>query len=391
MDNEQIKDILVGRGWKEVELSLEDILSTRWDILADETFRLSLRCVESLTAGDKHWLYNTILFCWSGFRESLSRFNSNIVRQIMFPRLKGMDWMRGHLTKIDGSVATFSLNTIESVLSEIRCWGYARLIRNLGMYTHMRQQVDTTVYDLAPSDFYGWEDIYNSTIVYWANHEIYGELEPRAGGVDICLSCRKEGKLQALLEEALTGCAAYICGSTRAVGECIASYPLDSFPAKIREATITIQDRISNLPARSKYNIIAEGPPGTGKTMWAEALGKYLSEQGFVVLTVDTRFIFDLVIPHWLTNLAIIINDADDMVSGEADYPRALSWLDGSRLSGVRTTKKESEHTVITVLTCNSLDSYKRRQGAAMRKGRIDAVITFDQSMTDGLEQLVIQ
>jgi len=126
------------------------------------------------------------------------------------------------------------------------------------------------------------------------------------------------------------------------------------------------------------------GEPGTGKTVWTQAIAKeILVSLGYVTFILDHDAVQNFAPPPYLERICLIINEADNLAQDRsmevAQYSNKtehiLSLLDGTLYrSVIDEMGMQSDQKLVILMTCNTTE---RLDPAMLRKGRIDLTCEF--------------
>ena len=192
----------------------------------------------------------------------------------------------------------------------------------------------------------------------------------------IRVSFNDESTLHSYIDKAATNLAAYITSDNYQIGYPNANYELASF-VNNAELTDVINDEVRQLELGeiNKLNVILTGEPGVGKTSWSNSYCKeVLSKLGYIIINMDSASMQSFTPPTYLSKIAIVVNDADNIAPSRASNndgktEKMLSWLDGNVYTAITPFQQTRSNKIITIFTCNTTE---RWDIAAMREGRID-------------------
>ena len=198
----------------------------------------------------------------------------------------------------------------------------------------------------------------------------YGET-PR-----IRVSFQDQNTLHSYIDKAATNLAAYITSDNYQIGYPNANYELSSFTNNL-SLTNLINDKVKQLELGevNKLNVILTGEPGVGKTSWSNSYCKeVLSKLGYIIINMDSASMRSFTPPAYLSKIAIVVNDADNIAPSRASNndgatEKMLSWLDGNVYTAITPFEQTRSNQIITIFTCNTTE---RWDVAAIREGRID-------------------
>ncbi len=233
-----------------------------------------------------------------------------------------------------------------------------------------------------PTDrFTSWErlEVLGYVSAYWQEYDIWVQVETYEKGKRQYTISAKD--LAPLINKATYDLAVILSGYKSRVGKINSDYPIRSFPAEIQSFTDRVQQAI--LEER-QVAVLVNGEPGTGKTVWTQALAKeVLMPLGYVIFILDHDAVENFVPPSYLERICLIINEADNLAKNRAlesaqdnsKTEHILGLLDGTLYqsvideSGIHIQQK-----LVVLMTCNTTD---RMDPALLRKGRIDFTYEF--------------
>ncbi|WP_295616454.1 AAA family ATPase [Chamaesiphon sp. GL140_3_metabinner_50] len=233
-----------------------------------------------------------------------------------------------------------------------------------------------------PTDrFTSWErlEVLGYVSAYWKEYDIWVQVETYEKGKRQYTISAKD--LAPLISKATYDLAVILSGYKSRVGKINSDYPIRSFPAEIQSFTDRVQQAI--LEER-QVAVLVNGEPGTGKTVWTQALAKeVLMPLGYVIFILDHDAVENFVPPSYLERICLIINEADNLAKNRAlesaqdnsKTEHILGLLDGTLYqsvideSGIHLQQK-----LVVLMTCNTTD---RMDPALLRKGRIDFTYEF--------------
>jgi ATP-dependent Zn protease len=231
--------------------------------------------------------------------------------------------------------------------------------------------------------FVNWErlDVINTVYAYWSKHDVWLQIDPYDRG-------RRQYTLMArtltpLINKATFDLAMMLSGYQSRVGKVHSQFPIRTFPEDIQSFTDSVQQAVLN---QKQLAVLVHGEPGTGKTVWTQAVAKeILVPLGYVIFILDHDAIANFVPPTYLERICIIINEADnlaqDRASEVAQYnnktEHILSLLDGTLYQSVIDESGiQMQQRLVILMTCNTTE---RLDPAMLRKGRIDLMYKFEQ------------
>ena len=233
-----------------------------------------------------------------------------------------------------------------------------------------------------PTDrFTSWErlEVLGYVSAYWQEYDIWVQVETYEKGKRQYTISAKD--LAPLINKATYDLAVILSGYKSRVGKINSDHPIRSFPAEIQSFTDRVQQAILD---ERQVAVLVNGEPGTGKTVWTQALAKeVLMPLGYVIFILDHDAVENFVPPSYLERICLIINEADNLAKNRAlesaqdnsKTEHILGLLDGTLYqsvideSGIHIQQK-----LVVLMTCNTTD---RMDPALLRKGRIDFTYEF--------------
>ncbi|MEO0687659.1 MAG: AAA family ATPase, partial [Cyanobacteria bacterium J06649_11] len=187
--------------------------------------------------------------------------------------------------------------------------------------------------------------------------------------------------LSPLINKATYDLAVMLSGYQSRVGKVNTQFAINSFPKDIQDFSDSVQQAVLN---QNQLAVLVHGEPGTGKTVWTQALAReVLVPLGYVIFILDHDAISNFVPPSYLERICIIINEADnlaqDRASEVAQYSNKtehiLSLFDGTLYQSViEESGFQINQRLVILMTCNTTE---RLDKAMLRKGRIDLMYEF--------------
>jgi hypothetical protein len=229
--------------------------------------------------------------------------------------------------------------------------------------------------------FTSWDrlEVLGYVSAYWQEHDIWVQVETFEKGKRQYTISAKD--LAPLISKATYDIAVILSGYKSRVGKINSDYPIRSFSAEIQSFSDRVQQAILE---EDRIAVLINGAPGTGKTVWTQAIAKeVLMPLGYVIFILDRDAVENFVPPSYLERICLIINEADNLAKNRAlesaqdnsTTEHILSLLDGTLYrsvideSGVHIQQK-----LVVLMTCNTTD---RMDPALLRKGRVDFTYEF--------------
>lgn len=272
---------------------------------------------------------------------------------------------------------------IDYVLNKLQETTVLRILDLLGRPLIITQYYLEREFYYAVEKFTSWEklDIINNVYAYWSEYDIWLQINCHEKGRRRYTLMSKD--ITPIVNKANYNLAVILSGYQSRVGRLHSQYPIRSFPADICSFTDVVQQAILD---QKQLAVLVHGEPGTGKTVWTQAVAKeILVPLGYVIFILDHDALQHFVPPTYLERICIIINEADNLAqSRDSQVAQAnnktehiLSLLDGTLYQSVIDERgMQAQQSLVVLMTCNITD---RLDPAMLRKGRIDLMYKFTQ------------
>jgi ATPase family associated with various cellular activities (AAA) len=224
--------------------------------------------------------------------------------------------------------------------------------------------------------FTSWDrlEVLGYVSAYWKEYDIWVQVETYEKGKRQYTICAKD--LAPLINKATYDVAVILSGYKSRVGKINSDHPIRSFSADIQSFSDRVQEAILE---DDRVAVLVNGVPGTGKTVWTQAIAKeVLMPLGYVIFILDHDAVENFVPPSYLERICLIINEADNLAKNRAlesaqdnsKTEHILSLLDGTLYQSVIDEAGiHIQQKLVVLMTCNTTD---RMDPALLRKGRID-------------------
>ena len=264
-------------------------------------------------------------------------------------------------------------------LQEITVFRVLNLLESPDLITQYYQERD---FYLPIEKFNNWErlEVINTVYAYWSKYDVWLQIDPYERG-------RRQYTLMAknltpFINKGTYDLAVMLSGYQSRVGKVNTQFSINSFPQDIRDFTDSVQQAVLN---QAQLAVLVHGEPGTGKTVWTQAVAKeVLVPLGYVIFILDRDAISNFVPPSYLQNICIIINEADNLAQNRASEvaqysnrtEHILSLLDGTLYQSVIDDSGcHIQQRLVILMTCNTTE---RLDPAMLRKGRVDLMYEFN-------------
>lgn len=270
---------------------------------------------------------------------------------------------------------------IDYVLNRLEEITVKNILQILGKPNLITQYYWERYFYFPPERFTTWErlEVLGYVSAYWQEYDIWVQVETfEKGKRQYTISAPD---LAPLISKATYDVAVILSGYKSRVGKINSEYPIRSFPAEIQSFSDRVQQAILT---EKQVAVLINGEPGTGKTVWTQAMAKeVLMPLGYVIFILDHDAVENFVPPSYLERICLIINEADNLAKNRAlesaqensKTEHILGLLDGTLYqsvideSGIHLQQK-----LVVLMTCNTTE---RMDPALLRKGRVDFTYEF--------------
>jgi ATP-dependent Zn protease len=377
---------LLASGWRPFNRELDweflwQLLSSDSRELSQKSLNLASNVAEVLGRNNYTWWANLLSVVSDNTRYEVEKFWNYITPDPQSPDHRYKDVLSTE-TPIVQFVSRSSI-PIDYVLNRLQEITVLRVLGVLGNPDIITQYYSERDFYFPTDKFISWErlDVINTVYAYWGKHDVWLQIDPYDRG-------RRQYSLMArnlapLINKATYDLAVMLSGYQSRVGKVHSQFNIRTFPTDIQNFTDSVQQAILN---QNQLAVVVHGKPGTGKTVWTQAVAKeILVPLGYVIFILDHDAIANFVPPTYIERICIVINEADnlaqDRASEVAQYnnktEHILSLLDGTLYQSVidESGIQMQQHLVV-LMTCNTTE---RLDPAMLRKGRVDLMYEFTQ------------
>lgn len=377
---------LLATGWRPFNRELDweflwQLLSSDSRELTQKSLNLVSNVAEVLGRNNYAWWANLLNIVSDNTRYEVEKFWNYITPDPQSPDHRYKDVLSTE-TPIVQFVSRSSI-PIDYVLNRLQEITVLRVLGVLGNPDIITQYYSERDFYFPTDKFISWErlDVINTVYAYWAKHDVWLQIDPYDRG-------RRQYSLMArnlapLINKATYDLAVMLSGYQSRVGKVHSQFSIRTFPADIQNFTDSVQQAILN---QNQLAVVVHGKPGTGKTVWTQAIAKeILVPLGYVVFILDHDAIANFVPPTYIERICIVINEADNLAQNRASEvaqynnktEHILSLLDGTLYQSVIDESGiQMQQRLVVLMTCNTTE---RLDPAMLRKGRVDLMYEFTQ------------
>lgn len=378
------RQTLLASGWRPFyrELNWEylwQLFSNDSQELSQKTLNLASSLTETLGRNHYAWWANLMSLTSEDTRYELEKYWNYVTPDPLTPDHRYKDVLSTETPIVQFvSRSSIPIDYLLNRLQEIAVFRVLSLLDAPDLITQYYQERD---FYLPIEKFKSWErlEVINTVYAYWSKYDVWLQIEPYERG-------RRQYTLMAknltpLINKSIYDLAVMLSGYQSRVGKVNTQFPLNSFPADIQNFTDDVQQAVLN---QTQLAVLVHGEPGTGKTVWTQAVAKeILVPLGYVIFILDRDAVSNFVPPSYLERICIIINEADnlaqDRASEVAQYSNKtehiLSLLDGTLYQSVIDDSRfQIQQRLVILMTCNTTE---RLDPAMLRKGRVDLLYEF--------------
>jgi ATPase family associated with various cellular activities (AAA) len=382
-NNAQNKGLLAA-GWRPLNRDLD--LRFFANIIVNDTWNLTKRSVDflsdiadALSRKQYSWWANILNVFSDSVQYEFNELWNYITPDPASPDRRHKDVMVAQ-TPIVQLVSRDSI-PIEYVLNRLEEITVKNILEILGKPDLITQYYWERYFYYPTDRFTSWErlEVLGYVSAYWQEYDIWVQIETYEKGKRQYTISAKD--LAPLINKATYDVAVILSGYKSRVGKIHSEHPIRSFSAEIQGFSDRVQQAILE---EDRVAVLVNGEPGTGKTVWTQAIAKeVLMPLGYVIFILDHDAVENFVPPSYLERICLIINEADNLAKNRAlesaqdnsKTEHILGLLDGTLYqsvideSGIHIQQK-----LVVLMTCNTTD---RMDPALLRKGRIDFTYEF--------------
>lgn len=377
---------LIASGWRPLQRDFDlqyflEVISHDTQELTQKTINLASYYADALGRRDYSWWANLLNVVSDYTRGELQKYWNFITPDPQSPDNRYKDVLSTETPIVQFvSRESIPIDYVLNRLQEITVLRVLKLLEHPDIITQYYLERD---FYLPKEKFVSWErlDVINTVYAYWSQHDVWLQIDPYDRGRRQYTLMAKD--LTPLINKANYDLAVILSGYQSRVGKVHSQFSIRSFPENIQTFTDAVQQAVMN---QNQLAVLVHGEPGTGKTVWTQAVAKeILVPLGYVIFILDHDAIANFVPPTYLERICIIINEADnlaqDRASEVAQYnnktEHILSLLDGTLYQSVIDESGiQIKQRLVILMTCNTTE---RLDPAMLRKGRVDMMYEFTQ------------
>ncbi|MEA5596216.1 AAA family ATPase [Rivularia sp. UHCC 0363] len=376
---------LLACGWRPFyrELNWEflwQLLSRDSQELTQKTLNLTSSLAQTIGRNHYAWWANFINLASEDTRYEFEKYWNYITPDPLTPDHRYKDVLSTETPIVQFvSRSSIPIDYLLNRLQEITVFRVLTLLETPDLITQYYLERD---FYLPIEKFNSWErlEVINTVYAYWSKYDVWLQIDPYERG-------RRQYTLMAqsltpLINKSTYDLAVMLSGYQSRVGKINTQFSINSFPQDIQDFTDNVQQAILN---QSQLAVLVHGEPGTGKTVWTQAVAKeILVPLGYVIFILDHDAISNFVPPIYLERICIIINEADNLAQNRASEvaqysnktEHILSLLDGTLYQSViDDSGLQIQQKLVMLMTCNTTE---RLDPAMLRKGRVDLMYEFN-------------
>lgn len=375
---------LLGAGWRPLNRDLDLsylshlICNDTWE-LTQKGFALVSELADTLGRHQYAWWANIFHLFSEDTRYEIDTFWNYITPEPPTPDNRYPEVL-DTVTPIVQNVSRDGI-PIDHVLNKLQETTVKNILAILGKPDLIIQYYWERYFYLPIERFGSWErlEILGTVYAYWSECDIWLTVELYDRNQRHYTLAAKE--LTPLINKATYNLAVILSGYKSRVGQVQSQFGLRSFPQDIQSFSDAVQQAILD---QNQLAVLVHGEPGTGKTVWTQAVAKeILMPLGYVIFILDHDAVENFVPPPYIERICLIINEADNLAQDRASLAaqtnskteHILSLLDGTLYQSViDESDLQKQQKLVVLMTCNTTE---RLDPALLRKGRIDLMCEF--------------
>ncbi len=375
---------LLGSGWRPLyrQFDLQHLLhlaSTDPVELAQKTLDAASDIADAMGRHQYTWWANILNVFSENTRYEIDEFWDYVTPQPVYPDYRYKDVLVTE-TPVVQLVSRASI-PIDYVLNKLQEITVFKVLDLLGKPDAITQFFMERHFSYPPERFVSWErlEVLGTVYAYWARCGCWLQIDSYDRGRRCYTLICKD--IAPLVSKATYNLAVILSGYKSRVGQVHSQFPIRTFSAEVQSFTDTVQQAILE---RNQLAVLVSGAPGTGKTVWAQAVAKeILVPLGYVIFILDHDAVENFVPPSYLERICIIINEADNLAQDRSTAAaqrtnkteHILSLLDGTLYQSVMDEHGiQFQQKLVVLMTCNTTE---RLDPAMLRKGRVDFTSEF--------------
>ncbi|MEG4282886.1 AAA family ATPase [Microcoleus sp. A006_D1] len=375
---------LLGSGWRPLyrQFDLQHLLHLASNDpveLAQKSLDAASDIADAMGRHQYTWWANILNVFSENTRYEIDEFWDYITPQPVYPDYRYKDVLVTE-TPVVQLVSRASI-PIDYVLNKLQEITVFKVLDLLGKPDGITQFFMERHFSYPPERFVSWErlEVLGTVYAYWARCGCWLQIDNYDRGRRCYTLICKD--IAPLVSKATYNLAVILSGYKSRVGQVHSQFPIRTFSAEVQSFTDTVQQAILE---RNQLAVLVSGTPGTGKTVWAQAVAKeILVPLGYVIFILDHDAVENFVPPSYLERICIIINEADNLAQDRSTAAaqrtnkteHILSLLDGTLYQSVMDEHGiQFQQKLVVLMTCNTTE---RLDPAMLRKGRVDFTSEF--------------
>lgn len=379
---------LLGAGWRPLHREIDwsylwHLMQNDSEELLQKTLDLASDLANAVGRREYTWWSNLLNLFSENTRYEVDEFWNYITPDYSIPDAHSKQVL-SVATPLKPTVNRNSI-PIDHALDRLQEMTLLKILEILGSPDSILQFSGDRTFSYPVERFTSWErlQLLDTIYAYWHEPQVWLTISPaHSGDENVRYYTVISQELGSMINKATYNLAVMLSGYQNRIGRVYSQYPIRSFPQDIQHFTDLVQQAIFD---RNRLAVLVRGEPGTGKTVWTQAVAQeILVPLGYVIFILDRDAVENFVPPSYLERICIIINEADNLAQNRATEvaqrsnttEHILSLLDGTLYQSVIENEETQEQQKLVVfLTCNTTE---RLDPAVLRKGRIDFIGDFN-------------